>query len=413
MKFKVRIAPLILLFSFFLLSYLQTGFVSAQEKCEIPDNLNSLSPDQKNAKLTDIINACSQLSSDAKGKIKSLNSQIKYMDSQIQLAILKISQTVNQVEILELQIEDLSKRISILNTSLNETAALFINRVVATYKAGRASDFDLLFSSSSFGDFFRRARYLKAAQSHDRKMMVAMEEVRFGYDDQKKKKEEKQKELEVLKVRLATQKANLDQQQEGKKYLLAATENDEKRYQQLLAQARAEYQAIQAILAGGGDETEIGGVSMGDVIASVISGRSCNSSGSHLHFTIVDDNGNVSNPFSYLKSIDHQNCSGPGACTASDPFNPGGGWEWPLNPPIVLTQGYGSTWAVANTWVGRIYSFHNGIDINGSSDQVKAVQSGTLYRGSYTGSGGCRLRYVRVDHKDSNLSSYYLHINYR
>ncbi|KKQ82625.1 MAG: hypothetical protein UT06_C0043G0001, partial [Candidatus Woesebacteria bacterium GW2011_GWA1_38_8] len=66
-----------------------------------------------------------------------------------------------------------------------------------------------------------------------------------------------------------------------------------------------------------------------------------------------------------------------------------------------------------NTWVGRIYSFHNGIDIvSNSSPDVRAVQGGTLFRGSFNGSNGCRLRYVRVDHESGDFDTLYLHINY-
>ena len=169
--------------------------------------------------------------------------------------------------------------------------------------------------------------------------------------------------------------------------------------------------SIQAILAGKGEEVEVGEVGEGEVITSLIVGGSCNSSGTHLHFTIADSGGNTSNPFNYLKSVDHENCSGS-SCGSSeaDPFNPSGSWNWPMNPKIRMNQGYGQTWAVANTWVGQIYNFHNGIDITGSSYDIKSVQAGTLYRGSYTGGGGCRLPYMKIKHKDGNLNTYYLHV---
>ncbi|MFQ5452460.1 MAG: hypothetical protein ACE5DQ_02770, partial [Candidatus Paceibacterota bacterium] len=61
-----------------------------------------------------------------------------------------------------------------------------------------------------------------------------------------------------------------------------------------------------------------------------------------------------------------------------------------------------------NTWAGRIYRFHNGVDIIGSSSNVRAVNDGVLYRGSY--SVGCALQYVRLVHKDSNVSTLYLHV---
>jgi len=166
-------------------------------------------------------------------------------------------------------------------------------------------------------------------------------------------------------------------------------------------------------MAGKGTEEEVGKVNQGQRIASVIQGTSCNSSGAHLHFTIAQ-NGSTQNRFDYLNAgIDYENCSGPGSCSPADPFNPHGSWDWPISSKIKFTQGYGSTWAIANTWVGRIYSFHNGIDISSlSSSEIRTVRSGTLYRGSYTGYNGCRLRYVRVDHDDSDLDTFYLHVNY-
>lgn len=40
---------------------------------------------------------------------------------------------------------------------------------------------------------------------------------------------------------------------------------------------------------------------------------------------------------------------------------------------------------------------------------VKAVKDGTLYTGAI-GCGGKSLYYVKVEHKDSDLSTYYLHV---
>ena len=53
---------------------------------------------------------------------------------------------------------------------------------------------------------------------------------------------------------------------------------------------------------------------------------------------------------------------------------------------------------------------HNGIDITGSSKSVSAVSDGILFKGSYSGFNGCALSYVRLQHKDSNISTLYLHV---
>ena len=136
------------------------------------------------------------------------------------------------------------------------------------------------------------------------------------------------------------------------------------------------------------------------VIATLIQGASCNSSGTHLHFTVSRD-GVAQNPFNFLKGgISHENRSG------GDPFNPSGSWEWPIDPTIEFNQGYGDTWYVRTY---RFYPTHNGIDISGSST-VKAVKSGTLFKGSYAGYQGCTLPYVRVHHNDDGLDTFYLHV---
>lgn len=334
------------------------------------------------------------------GEASTLTNQVSQFNAQIKLTELKIDQTQEQITLLGGRIEQ-------LETSLGNLNDAFGSRVGETYKLARLEDSSLLLmASDNVGDAVSKFHYLKKIQQADQKLIERLDNAKSTYSAQKD-------EFENLEQTLNAQKAQLDEQKAAKANLLAVTRNDEKRYQQLLASARAEFEAIQAIIAGRGDETEVGHVNQGERIASIIEGPSCNSSGAHLHF-IVSQNGTTSNPFSYLKpGVGYENCSGPGSCSEGDPFNPSGSWDWPISPTIRYSQGYGSTWAVRNSWVGRIYSFHNGIDINNASNpEVKAVQSGTLYRGSFAGSGGCRLRYVRVDHDGSDQDTFYLHINY-
>ncbi len=336
-----------------------------------------------------------------KTQANTLFNQIAQFDAQIRLTTLKISQTEEKIHLL-------GGRIDQLETSLQTLTKAYTSRVIKTYKMARLNEpLIFLVSLPDLNTAVTSFHYLQKIQESDRDLLIRLEKAQTVYEDERIQQEELQAKLEEQKRVLGSQKS-------AKALLLEQTKNDEKKYQELLARARAEYEAIQAIIAGKGQEEEVGKVSQGQRIASIIQGPSCNSSGTHLHF-IISQNGATQNPFNYLKSgIDYENCSGS-SCGSSDgdPFNPNGSWDWPIIPKIKFSQGYGSTWAIKNTWVGKIYSFHNGIDINSdSSSEVKAVQSGTLYRGSYSGSGGCRLKYVRVDHDNSDLDSYYLHINY-
>lgn len=333
----------------------------------------------------------------------TLANQIQQFDTQITITELKIGQTEEQIVLL-------GGRIDQLQNSMTELEEAYNNRVVQTYKMSRSNDSALvIFSSSDVNKAVSSYYYLHKIQEADKNLLDKLQKAHTLYVDKKD-------DLEDLEKVLGVQKEQLDNQKSAKSYLLKVTKNDEKEYQKLLAETKAEYEAIQAIIAGRGVETEAGHVGQGQRIASIIQGASCNSNGTHTHF-IVASGGAVQNPFNFLRSgIDYENCSGPsgagGECLpGGDTFNPSGSWDWPINAPIKFNQGYGYTWAIAHRLVW--YGSHNGIDINSkSSSEVKAVQAGDLYQGSYTGNGGCRLRYVRVDHDNSDLETYYLHINY-
>ena len=323
---------------------------------------------------------------------KTLANQIAQFDAQIKLMTLKIAQT-------EEQISQLGGRIDRLEESLDILSNAFSSRAIETYKMSRFdNNFAYILTAPDIEDTVSRFFYLKKIQEADQDLFTRLQVAQTNYKIEKTDQED-------LQIELEKQKINLNNQKVAKANLLTATKNDEKKYQELLKSARSEYEAIVAITAGKGSETEVGQVSQGSRIANIIQGSSCNSSGSHLHFIVRKPGGVTDNPFNYLKGgISYTDYSG------GDSFNPSGNWDWPIGPTISFNQGYGVTWAVRNTWVSSIYQFHNGLDINSSSSEVRAPRSGKLYRGSYN--VGCILRYVRLDHDDSDLDTLYLHVNY-
>jgi len=340
----------------------------------------------------------------------TLSSQIQYMDTQIYLTGLKIKEIENKIDTIQKEVETLTQRISGMDDSLSYLLKTLIDRITASYKTRKISPMDILFNSTNISQLINNIKYLKTARENNQNLLIQVQQVKLNFEEQKKLREQKAVELDNLDKSLSIQQKEFDYQKIAKQKLLVDTNNDEVKYQELLSQAQAEYTAIQGIVTAGGNEVEIGSIKKGDVIASIISGPSCNSGGPHTHF-IVKDNGVIANPFNYLKPISFSNCSGS-FCGSSDGdlFNPSGNLDWPLPASIELEQGYGSTWAVRNTWVGRVYSFHNGIDINGANSDITAISDGDLYKGSYNGMNGCALPYVKLVHKDSNIITYYLHV---
>lgn len=337
---------------------------------------------------------------DLRTQKNSLSSQIQLMDTQIYLTSLKIEETEQEITKTQTEIEQLTGRIEGLDQSLNYLSRLLIKRVVDGYKQKEPTFIDLILDSNNADDLINRTKYVKVAQRNNQKIIVQVQTAKLNFEEQKKLREEKKQELADLEQKLVSQRSNLSNQKTQKQILLSQTQYDEKNYQALLARARAEYAAIQGIIAGVGTETLLREVKKGEVIASVIGGASCNSSGTHLHFTVLEGGG-VINPFNRLKDVSHIDYTG------GDPWSPSGDWDWPISPTIEFNQGYGVTTCVTSGWCSNIYSAHNGLDISGPSSEVYAVADGTLYRGSY--SVGCTLPYVRVKHKDSNIETLYLH----
>ncbi|MBD3279754.1 MAG: hypothetical protein GF390_03515 [Candidatus Pacebacteria bacterium] len=337
----------------------------------------------------------------------TLNNTINILNGQISVQQLQIEQTKAEINTLEKDIEELTNRIAGLSLSLDRLSNILIERIQAHYKQTRLMPSLKLLASDSMTELVTNYKYLKIAQHQTANAMQQAEHQRYSYDEQKTLKEQKQQELEEKKNLLQSQQNQLTQQRAEQEYLLAETKNNEARYQQELAKTLAEVKAIQSIIAGQGEEAKVGEVEKGETIASIIAGASACSTGTHLHFEVVKD-GAHRDPAGYLKPVSINWQNQPDAS-----FGFSGDWDWPVNDPALITQGYGMTYYAR---VKRYYGGqpHSGMDMvskSGGNYTVKAVKSGTLYRGSIPCGGGL-LRYVRVKHQDDGFDSYYLHINY-
>lgn len=317
----------------------------------------------------------------------TLKNQIAQFDAQIRLTQLKIAETEEKITLL-------GGRIDQLEFSLDSLTEAFSSRANETYKMARISHFFIfLVSSVDLSEAVTRFHYLQKIQEADRDLLVRLQEAQDTYTEEKTDQEELQEELQL-------QKANLDTQKRAKTSLLTQTRNDERKFQQLLAQALAERAALERALVEG---VEVGPVSTGDPIGLVgNSGYPGCSTGKHLHFE-VRKGGSWVDPAGYLSGktvIDEQNGGGN--------TNIGSGsWPWPIQDTIRLTQHYGNT---PYSWQYK-YSggIHTGLDlVSKSSDVIRAPANGTLYRSSQS-CGSSTINIVYIDH-GNDLISFYLHV---
>ena len=320
---------------------------------------------------------------------KTLSNQIAQFDAQIKLTTLKISQT-------EEKITQLGGRINLLEGSLDSLSKAFSERASETYRMARAMDsFLVVILSEDLQDAYSKYHYLQKIQESDRNLLERLQSAQTTYQTQKTEQEKLQEELQK-------QKTNLNNQKKAKSDLLKQTNSDEKKYQQLLAQAFAEKAAIEKALISG---VKVGPVKRGDPIALVgNTGYPGCSSGKHLHFEIRKDN-NWVDPASYLQSKsvkDEQNGNGQNMVSLGS-----GSWPWPIQDTIRLTQFFGRTpFSWQYKYSGEV---HTGLDmVSTGSDVIKAPADGDLFKSSQA-CGSSIINIVYIDHGDG-IISFYLHV---
>lgn len=177
-------------------------------------------------------------------KILDYNQQVNLMDNRIKLTTIKIVQTETEITNLEKDITSLSGKIIRLDQSLDSLSKALLGRIIETYKVGRANSVFLLLATEGFGQFIDRYQYLKAVQFHDRQLLVTLEQTKTSYDEQKSLKEIAQDRLEKLTVQLTKDKKTLAVQKKQKEDLLAQTQNDKRKYEQILAQVIGEIASL-------------------------------------------------------------------------------------------------------------------------------------------------------------------------
>ncbi len=180
---------IVLIFSIFAFVFSQTSFLvkaADDEQTKLQNQINEYS-----AKLLEL----------AKAK-DTLANQIKIIDSQINLTLLKITQTENSVKLLEEDIDNLSVRINELDVYLNELSEAFIAQINQNYKLSKRMIPVSLIFNSNFNYFLSQYKYLATVQHNSRNTLLNMETARTNYDLQKQEKIAKQEQLENLKIKL-------------------------------------------------------------------------------------------------------------------------------------------------------------------------------------------------------------------
>lgn len=192
----------------------------------------------------DVSTACLAQISSNQTEQSTLKQAISSLNAKINLAQAQINQTISQIKILEKEVTVLDGVLETVNRSMDDLGVIYLARVRESYRRSRVTPFDMIFSNSSFGDFLTKLKYLNTIKIKDQLILSELENSRLNYDQRKQEKVIKQQEVEKLKSKLVSQKKVLDGQIKEKQNLLTLTQNDEKKYQQLLSDAKTQLAAL-------------------------------------------------------------------------------------------------------------------------------------------------------------------------
>ena len=258
--FYITIAvTLSFLLPFFIPVRAEETVVDTQTEEEIQDEIDDIQ---------DKIEKYEKKIQDLRGKANTLQNEIDYMDSQIGLTQLKIQNSVSNIRKTEDRIGELSEgienlgiRIDKLGKSIDYQGTILNSRMRERYKDRGNNMLMLLFGSDTLGSLVKKTEYLKALEENDNKLINQMSVTKGNFEQQKGIFLDKKNEQEELKNKLVIEKANLDSyqrsldsQKAAKEKLLADTQNDEAKYQELLAEAEKELASFAGFVqyAGGG-----------------------------------------------------------------------------------------------------------------------------------------------------------------
>lgn len=337
----------------------------------------------------------------SKSEQNTLSKQITLLDSQVKLTTLQVQDTEKKVAVLETEIGELTDEIGRLEDLKTKRLELVLHRIPQSYKRGSSSQFGWLLFSKNFAELLTRAKYLVQVQAEDTTLYKQLQLTQMNYNERKDIRESKKIEQEALRKQLEQHTKDLAAQKKQKQALLDQTKNSESVYQQLLAQALAEKQAIDRALV---NSVKVGPVKKGDPIALVgNTGFPGCSTGAHLHFEVRQGSTWV-DPSQFL-----------GSKTVKDEQNGGvdwtvgsGSWAWPLSDTIRLTQHFGKTpWSWRYSYSGGI---HTGLDMTSSASEViRAPADGDLFSSSQACGTSSVIKIKYIDH-GSGVLSFFLHV---
>jgi len=176
----------------------------------------------------------------------TLKNQLAILENRVAKAELDIEITETEIDRVNLEIKKTDIDIVKKNDEIEKEKVYIKAALNLIYKQDSSSVLEILFLNDSLSEFLNQEKYLQDLNKEVKDRLDGLKKLKEDLEGEKIKLADKNVNLLTLKKDLGNKKEALLNEREQKGFLLEQTKNSEKKYQNLLAQARAEQEQAAA-----------------------------------------------------------------------------------------------------------------------------------------------------------------------
>jgi len=191
--------------------------------------------------------------------LQDLSNQIAELSDQEEALLEEIVTVEAAIATIETEIEDLSRRISViedelkelnferksLEKSIREKRQLLEQKIVYSYKYSRNNVIKMVMTARDINEFISMLYLLKNIMQQEAELLESIRLDKESYDMTMRKSEERKKELNRTRDQQREEQSNLEKKREQNEQLLAIAQNEKTAVVQVLAQIRERISKIQ------------------------------------------------------------------------------------------------------------------------------------------------------------------------